>query len=281
MEIEIKTLGGIHLDELLSVFNASFSDYFVPLQLNLEQLKGKLISDKTNLDYSVGAFADNRLVGFILHGYDTIGSKKLLYNGGTGVIPNYKKRGLTKKMYAYILPILKSENINTLVLEVITGNIQAIKSYEQVGYKVTRKLICYKGSTDVIGDTKIKIMEQTEYAWESLRKFWDFQPSWQNSTNVLDGLKHINQSHCVMIDNQVAAYIVYNPLSKRIQQFAVKPEYRRQKIASTLFAYLCKHYDRNLTIINVDESSKTTNEFLTRIGFKNYIEQMEMKLELQ
>jgi ribosomal protein S18 acetylase RimI-like enzyme len=277
--MEIRTLKDCHVIDLLSAFSESFSDYFVPLRLTPEQFADKLKTEKVDFNFSSGAFIDNKLAGFILHGIDTIGNKKIVYNAGTGVIPTHRKQGLTKQMYDFILPFLKREKVNSLVLEVITKNIPAIKIYEKVGFKTIRKLICYRGEIHATCNEMITIKELLEYDWEKMKKTWDFLPGWQNSINVLENLKNINKSYIALIDNKLAGYIVYNTLSKKVQQFGVDVNYRRRKIASTLFTHI-QEPGTSLTIINVDESSTATNAFLTGIGLNIFAEQLEMKMEL-
>ncbi|MBK7812597.1 MAG: GNAT family N-acetyltransferase [Saprospiraceae bacterium] len=279
--MEIKTLENIDFEVLLHAFNESFSDYFVPLQLTLDQLKAKLKLDKVNFAYSVGAFIDQKLVGFILHGFDTIDIKRVVYNGGTGVIPAQRKQGLTQEMYDYILPTLRAENIDHLVLEVIVQNKQATKVYQKVGFNIVRKLICYKGAINASTHSQIRIEEMSEYNWEKLKSFWDFTPSWQNSTKVLEELRDTNKLFGAFMDDQLVGYSVYNPQSKRVQQFAVDHKCRGMKIGSSLFHHIGIEYEKNLSIINVDETSKSTNAFLTRIGLENFVEQLEMKLYIK
>ena len=277
--MEIKTLSDCNLDELLGVFNESFSDYFVPLQLTKDQLINKVKADLVDFNYSVGAFVNHKLVGFILHGFDIINGQKVIYNAGTGVVPSQRKQGLTKRMYDFILPCFRSEKINYLVLEVISKNIPAIKSYEQAGFIVNRRLMCYRGETNTTRNDHITIREITRYDWDKIISFWDFSPSWQNSARVLESLMVVNQSYGAFINDQLVGYIVYNPFSKRVQQFGVDKAYRGNKIASTLFAYI-KQPETTVTIINVEESSTATNQFLSRIGLAVFTEQLEMKLEL-
>ena len=248
--------------------------------MTLDQLKAKLKLDKVNFAYSVGAFIDQKLVGFILHGFDTIDSKRVVYNGGTGVVPTQRKQGLTQQMYDYILPTLRAENIDHLVLEVIVQNTQAIKVYQKVGFNIQRKLICYKGTINASTHSEIKISEMSEYKWEKLKSFWDFTPSWQNSTKVLEELKNTNKLFGAYMDDELVGYLVYNLQSKRVQQFAVDHNYRRKKIASSLFHHIGNEFEQIIGIINVDETSKSTHAFLKKIGLENFIEQLEMKLEL-
>ena len=64
--MEFKTLANITTDELLSVFNYSFSDYVVPFHLTKEVLTSKIAAEKLDMNLSAGAFEDGKLVGFIL-----------------------------------------------------------------------------------------------------------------------------------------------------------------------------------------------------------------------
>ena len=89
--ITFQTLENISTDKILEVFNLAFSDYIIPFCLTKEQLEDKIKSESIRLEFSVGAFENNQLIGFILHGFDVVDNMKVIYNGGTGVIP--AKRG--------------------------------------------------------------------------------------------------------------------------------------------------------------------------------------------
>lgn len=281
--MDIKTLKNISVKKITDTFNLSFSDYFIPLHLTPEQLSSKMSADKINLDYSVGIFDNENLIAFILHGTDIIESKSVVYNGGTGVIPEKRGQGLTKQMYDFILPVLKKEGVDYLVLEVISKNIQAIKSYEKVGYKIVRELRCYKGNiSEKNKSSHIDIRKLNFYDWKLMESFWDFIPTWQNSSHIIEeGLNNNNKSFGAYIDKLLIGYIIYNPDSKRIQQLAVHKNYRRTKIASTLITKVIKESGRELSIINIDKDSEPINAFLIKTGFENFLNQFEMRLELK
>lgn len=279
--MEIKTLEGIDKKEIVKVFNDSFSDYFIPFKLTVEQLTSKMLADKTDLSLSVGVFENGKLIAFILHGFDTINNQEVVYNGGTGVIPEKRGFGLTKQMYLFILPILVEKGVNKLMLEVIIENIQAIKSYEKSGFKANRELLCYKGEVGV-SNTKndLEIKELQSYNWELMESFWDIHPTWQNSKSVINELKYDNISLGAYFENQLVGYVIYNPTNKRIQQIAVSKDFRQKRIASTLFSELINKFGNTFSIINVDKSSKSVNAFLNSIGFQINLEQLEMELQL-
>jgi ribosomal protein S18 acetylase RimI-like enzyme len=279
--MEIKTLTGISTKEILSVFNASFSDYFIPFHLSEEQLTAKLLADKVSLDLSVGVFEDGKPIAFILHGFDIINGEKIIYNGGTGVVPEKRGLGLTRKMYDFILPILKQKDINTLHLEVITENIQAIKSYENSGYKIERALSCYKGDITIsTTNNEVVIKKLQEYNWSVMGTFWDIAPTWQNSINVVNELSATNISLGAYNNDQLVGYIILSPQNKRIQQIAIDKNFRQRKIASTLLQELIAEYGNAISIINVDKSATHIDAFLQSLGFEKNVEQLEMKLQL-
>ncbi|WP_299224957.1 GNAT family N-acetyltransferase [uncultured Psychroserpens sp.] len=280
--MNIKTLNGVSDTELLEVFNLAFSDYFIPLQLTLDQFQSKLKADQTKLDLSVGAFENEKLIGFILHGKAKLNCKSVIYNGATGVIPEKRGRKLTQRMYDFILPILRAKSFDHLLLEVISENHPAIKSYENVGYYSERRLICFKGELSIAPiETIFNIREISDYNWSVMQSFWDVLPSWQNSRQSIEQLKIQHKLIGAYSNNELIGYLIYHPKTKRMQQLAVCKEYRNKDVAKALVTYLSENYDKNLSIINVDETSKSAINFLTGIGLKPFITQLEMKLKLK
>ena len=280
--MEIKSLAGIDSKAILQVFNASFSDYFVPFKLTEAQLISKIAADKTDLDLSVGVFESGKLIAFILHGFDTLKDQKIVYNGGTGVIPEKRGLGLTKQMYRFILPTIVAKGVDKLQLEVINENVPAITSYERAGFKAHRELLCYKGEVGIATskNSNLNIKELQGYDWDLMESFWDYQPSWQNSNRVLDDIKQDLVALGAYYDHRLLGYVVYQPTTKRIQQLAVRKDFRRKGVASALCSALSSSYGNTLSIINVDKRATSMNAFLKTIGLEVYLVQLEMELQL-
>jgi len=279
--MEIKTLKGTNEQLILEAFNNAFTDYFIPFHLTLGQLQSKMKADNIQLDVSVGVFEGDQLIAFVLHGIETVYNQKRIYNGGTGVIPLKRGGGLTKKMHEFILPKLREQRVNLLMLEVITTNVPAIKSYEKVGYHLERELSCYRGTVRSSEATStISIKEMTRYDWPLMESFWDFSPTWQNSKRTVDQLMPFNKSIGAYLEGRLVGYVIYNVAGKRIQQIAVHPHFRRKKIAATLINYLIDEFGNELSIINIDKSSVPINAFLSAIGLENNLNQFEMKMQV-
>ena len=278
--VTFQTLENISLADITEVFNLAFSDYIVPLKLTEDQLADKIISDNIKLEYSVGAFENKKLVGFILHGYGLVNGKKVVYNAGTGVIPANRGHKLTNRMYDFILPALQLQHIEKVLLEVITENKPAILSYEKAGFKTVRKLSCFKGELkqDEIYNDDYEIRSLENYDWEKLQSFWDWQPTWPNSIMAAENLKRSNTSIGIFLQNVLTGYLVYNSKTKRIQQFAIDKGHRNQGLAKKLFNHIATNYDPNITIINIPADATSSINLMERLGLENYINQFEMEL---
>lgn len=279
--MEIKSLHNTEINELVTVFNQSFSDYIVPFKITKEQLINKIKSDNIKLEFSVGAFENNQLIGFILLGFDFINGNKVAYNAGTGVIPEKRGNKLTLKLQEHIIPKLKEQNVTNVKLEVIAENQIAFKTYKKMGFEITRELNCYKGQIKSKIDSKFKILPLKNYDWELLKSFWDWDPTWQNSISSAENINDLNIAIGAFDSNLLIGYLIYNPNSNRIQQFAVKKEYRNQGIGKQLFQYISREYEKELSIINIKTNSLNTNNFLLNLGLVVYIKQYEMELNIQ
>ncbi|MFA8435361.1 MAG: GNAT family N-acetyltransferase [Marinifilaceae bacterium] len=280
--MEFKPLTNIDLTILLETFNQSFTGYFVPVHLTKKDLEDKILTESVDLDFSVGAFEDGKLVGFVLHGYDVVKGVKTLYNAGTGILPAFQGQGLTVKMYQYILPKLKAKGIKRCILEVIDKNEMAIKAYEKVGFKVYRIVDCYKGEvSSEPGPNLIEFVELRHSDWDILKSFWDWNPTWQQNITAVIKASDQNRIIEMLLDKKIVGYAVVNPAKSRVLQFAIDKKYRRRRLGRKLFEHLNRICKSELSIINVDQESTGTKEFLTSIGMEPFIQQFEMELIIE
>jgi ribosomal protein S18 acetylase RimI-like enzyme len=278
--MEIKSLENIETNELVAVFNQSFSDYIVPLEITKEQLENKIKSDNIKLEFSVGAFENNRLIGFILHGLNFVNGNKITYNAGTGVIPEKRGNKITFKLLEHIIPKLKEQNVTKIKLEVITENEIAFRTYKKIGFEIIRELNCYKGQIKSKIESKFKILPLKNYDWELLKSFWDWDPTWQNSISSAENTSHLNVAIGAFDSNSLIGYLIYNPNSNRIQQFAVNKEHRNQGVGKQIFQYISRENEKDFSTINIETKSLNTNTFLLSLGLEVYIKQYEMELKL-
>ncbi len=278
----IQTIPNIAPDILLETFNEAFAEYFVPVQVTASQMRDKMLNDAIDLSISVGAFDQGRLVGFILHGSGMVDGLKTVYNAGTGVLPSHRGQGLTRKMYEFVIPELKKLGYKLSVLEAITENAPAIRVYESVGFERTRAVHCFRGNIHQQpgreGDWKITSIELPEN--EVVQRWWDWQPTWQNSwaaaCRTVDQFKSLGAFR----GEQLIGYVSYHPDKGRIQQIAVQPQFRRQGVATSLVGQVSRDCTVPMSVINIDEKAQADLGFFLSVGMEELLGQFEMKLVL-
>lgn len=281
--MDFRVLNHTTLSEVLRTFNQSFSDYVIPLQLTEDLLIKKMKNDGINLELSAGAFEEDKLAGFILNGTGVFNGIPTAYNGGTGVIPSKRGNKITARLYEFILPSLKKAQVEQCLLEVITSNGPAIKVYENIGFEKTRELICFKGSPVKHPTPLLQSFSLNES--ESLNSnlygsFQDWNPSWQNSWTAIERSQADLKIITAERNEQTVAYIIYDPATARISQFAVKQQYRNQGLGTLLFQELHKRLKKDISILNIDAKAYDTISFLKSVGLKSFINQYEMIMNL-
>lgn len=275
--MQIHNLQNTPIEEITECFNKAFETYFVPIKLDAQQLRDKIKSENIVLEYSVGVTIDDQLAGFILIGIDT--AKNIAYNSGTGVILEYREQKLTKKLYSHLLPLLKKAGIQNHLLEVICENQKALNIYENLGYVILRKVICFKGKISEAknSDYEIKRIELPDE--NELEAFWNHKTTYQNSLFCINNNPEKHTVLGAFDNNQLIGYTVFDKNTLRIKQFGVEPNYRKKGLGHQLFYEIQNQKpETDVLIINVDQSDFETNNFLQKIGLNSFIEQYEMKL---
>ena len=103
MAITFHSLNNSSSEAIRNCFNESFKDYFIPFNLSAEQFENKIATEAIDLSLSFGVFENDELAGFILNGIDSIDGIKTAYNAGTGILPQYRGRGLSFSLYEYCI----------------------------------------------------------------------------------------------------------------------------------------------------------------------------------
>lgn len=279
--MEFSTLEGIEHEYIRSVFNRSFSDYSIPFQLSQKQFNDRFHAYNFELNFSVGAFYNNELVGFILHGVERRENSIKLYNGGTGVIPSHRGNSLTQKMYSDAIPRLRERGVTDIVLEVISNNKPAIRSYRKVGFNKVRDLNCYKGEIKKRTiEPKLEIKEISTVTLEKALILGSVKPTWQNSFETIARQGDTLLSIGIFSEGHLIGYLVCDRASNRILQIAVDEDHRGKKNGSRLLEFVRAKYSATTSIINVDSRSDNLNHFLVDSGLGLSLNQDEMLLKL-
>ncbi|WP_121966585.1 GNAT family N-acetyltransferase [Myroides sp. N17-2] len=278
---QYRFLKNVNLEELLQVFNKSFSDYVVPMKLSMEQLRDKIKAEGIDLTISVGAFCNKELVGFILHAKNN----DYLYNAGTGVLPSFRGNNLTTKMYDYAIPLFKSFSMRKINLEVVSSNETACKSYRKIGFKKWRVLNSIKGIISIktlkfeeVEGLQISNLPYYEYLISFAEK--DIIPTWENNEFCIQNFEtSLTIRKATINGTTTVGYIIFDSKANKILQIWVKEAYRRKGIGSYLIKELIGN-DRSFLVTNIDGQNFGIHSFFKSVGGEPYLEQVEMEMHL-
>jgi len=189
--LEIKRLTVCSLTDAVTVWNEGFSDYFVDLTLTAESYLARLRNEGLSQAHSLIAFVDGNPAGFLLNGIREAGGMKLAWNGGTGVSPKFRKRGVGKALVQAAIGLYREEGVELATLEAISNNEPAIALYRKFGYEVVDRLIFlrHEGQLDsftsasqyMITTAKPEQVGELDFYLQSS----PWQAQWQNM--LLDG----------------------------------------------------------------------------------------------
>lgn len=282
---EYRTLADVNTEDIHRAFVDAFSDYQVKMDLPLWKLQNMLQRRGYVAEKSMGAFKDGMLVGFILNGCRMWADKLTIYDLGTGVIPEHRKKGLTTKLFQRVLEQLRAESVEQYLLEVIQQNTAAYELYSKKGFEISRTFSCYKLQKSQYKPQNVYKVDKTaaftEAKWTEMKKFWDFEPSWQNSVESVCAASEEFDFYTVSMEGNVVGYGIIERKTGDIPQIAVDRNHRNKGIGGSIMSVLvnCTEADQ-VAVLNVDDGSKVTKEYLCELGFEHYVDQYEMIMDL-
>lgn len=262
-------------------FVEAFADYVRPFQLSEKQFRNHLLINAVDLNSSVGCFDGEQLVGVSLNGFGEWHGRKTVYDAGTGVIPSHRRRGLSKAMFEMMLPIFKAHGAEQMLLEVVNVNDPAVDLYKKLGFEIQRELLLLESCEPLrkgsVGSPDIEIYEIPSLDNGHVRKFWDGEPSWQNSPEAIDRSQKTKKMLGAFVRGKCVGYIVYSAGVGRVAQFAVDREFRGRGVGTELLLTMqTDTTGNNLQVINVDSKLDGWVEFLQNRGFSITLRQFEM-----
>jgi ribosomal protein S18 acetylase RimI-like enzyme len=275
-----------HLGVLYETFVRAFEDYVVPFALTEAQFRSHILLNGVDLKRTAGCFDGERLVGFSLNGFGVWNGIETVYDAGTGVVPAYRRRGISEAMFEMMLPRFKADGIRQCLLEVITLNDAAINLYQKLGFTTLRTLALLQCDTPLASRREapagVEVREMDEPDWDLFRTFWDTQPSWQNSPDAITRSTRVKRVIGAFKDGCCVGYIACSPSSGRLAQLAVDRDHRGQGIGTALVRAMQSETAEgfSLQVINIDRSDQGSMEFFERIGFYVKLSQFEMVLRL-
>ncbi|WP_285079899.1 GNAT family N-acetyltransferase [Paenibacillus sp. UMB7766-LJ446] len=275
-------LDKISMETLHQVFVDAFSDYQVKMDLPFWKFQQMLQRRGYHPGISMGAFKDERMVGFVINGLRNWNGKATAYDMGTGVVKEYRRQGITSDLLLNIKMLLKEKNVEQYLLEVIQSNESAVQLYSKQNMKIQREFSCFQLQKDkFIPQTTCTVECVERVDLEQFKEFWDVEPSWQNS---IDSIYAVPEAFIYVVARQDHSIVGYGIIDKKtgdIPQLGVSQNYRGKGIASSILTEMVQRTESpGISVLNVESHLKPMEDFLVKSGFAYHVGQYEMLLEL-
>jgi len=276
--ITYRLLAESDLLSLYECFLSAFSDYQVDMRMSQQQFEQRLVRDGVRLEISAGAFDGSMMIGFYMNAPGVWLGQQTAYDAGTGVVPDYRRQGVARELFEFMVPRLKQGSFTQYLLEVLSNNHSAVALYRRLEFVETRQLAVFRRPEPLLLTEDRSIRRVDEADWELFKSFWDGYPSWQNSIDAAERIASERIVVSAYVAERCVGYgIAFKPAAS-LMQLAVAPAFRRRGIASRILAKLQREVSatESLKVNNVDKELKGTLAFFEANGFKMVLEQEEM-----
>ena len=283
MSHELKFFQEKDFDAIYQCFREAFANYQVDMSyMTPEVTYNRFQKNAVQYDCSVGALADDKLIGFIMVGLDNFKGELAAFDAATGIVPDFQGKGIARAMLQKIIDQLQAQQVQKFYLEVLQPNEPAIKAYQKAGFEIQREFDCFKldlskprEAFDISPDIQIKALSPT--AIQAFEADFEWVPSWENSVASILRIPDEKWVFGAFLEEKLVGYLVYYPAFQQILQIFVQKAHRRKHIASSLFAHVLTQVNSPfIKFNNIDHSDATSRALLEKLGFEFVIGQFEM-----
>lgn len=277
-QLRLKPACDVSLSELADLFTRSYTNYFVPMQMDAGSLSWIINTQTIDLASSHVIGVNGRNVGFIF-----ISARGLSQRvAAMGVIPEYRGRGLGQHLLQRCIEIARDNGVHRIVLEVIDENAHALSIYRQLGFEISRHLVGYRrparaeepGSED----------EPVEIDPREVAKavVYEGQPGlpWQIAPEALYSVRPPSRAFTI----ERSAYAVVSNItgsSARLDSILVPRAKRRKRWGTRMLAALSALLPGREWLVPAVVPEDLAAEFFFANGFhREQIRQYEMVLRL-
>jgi ribosomal protein S18 acetylase RimI-like enzyme len=142
--ITFGSLSDLSLREIVELANQGFEDYLVPIKWSEMEFVRHLANGHVSPELSVVAYLRDKPIGFVLTSIRQIDGQKVAWNAGTGVIKEWRDKGVGRRLMEKVLEVYQKEKVAVATLEAFSANRRAIALYEKIGYRKEAKLFFYR-----------------------------------------------------------------------------------------------------------------------------------------
>jgi ribosomal protein S18 acetylase RimI-like enzyme len=278
--IVYKKCSDVDTDLIYEAFKIGFSDYIIKMEVPKDLFFKRFFGAEGNhLETSFIALDIDKPIGVILGSIKDYEGIKTIRCGTLAIHPEYRGKGISKKLHDLHKEAAASAGCKQLFLEVIVGNDRAINFYKKMGYEKIYDL-SYFSLSDL---SKLSFRENNdihikEINTEELRKVFenlkDTHINWQNDIEYLE--KSEGQITFGAYKDGILIGAASLNKNTRINFVWVNPEFRNKGIGTNLILKCADELKLEKLSLGFPNNSSLQG-YLKHKGFtKDNISQYEM-----
>lgn len=271
-----KNLKEVKDAETTACLNLAFSDYALPIRLTEEQLQALFSASGVDKELSYGAFLEGKMVGFILNSCSSYQNRKVVFDVGTGVVPEHRGRKIFTNLFAFAEQELLRHGVERYYLEVLQQNDKAISAYKKQGFFTVREFYVLKSpSVSEKEDAEVEYEEMKTFDFSKVRLRNYVQPSYEHSTEVLKWNPELYAAVYRKTEN-ITALCMISKGDGRILQMAYDDICELKRVVQGILARF-----GTITVKNIDGRNTEVLEMFYSMGFTEAAKQFEMAKDLK
>lgn len=272
-----KSLNQVGTEEILECINKAFSDYSMPIKFTAETMQLFFKTSDINKALSFCAYSGDDMVGFILNSSNIYNKEPVVFDAGTGVVPEFRGQGIFTSLYAYTEQELCKHGIKKYYLEVLQHNVRAKSLYERNGFSITREFSVMQ-LDKLLGECNAKnvqVVELEEFNFIEAKKLVQVKPSYEHSLDVIRKNADLYRVAYLKSCGNITTYCIYDVKCGRLIMLG----YHDIADLKEVLKYIADKYG---TVIakNIDTSYGSLIDLMLSIGFKQIAFQYEMVKEI-
>ncbi|QJX48456.1 GNAT family N-acetyltransferase [Hymenobacter taeanensis] len=230
--------------EVAAAMTRSFQHYFVPMVFDAAAFERRFRGEHLDPAASRLWFQGDELVGVVFIARRGWQSRV----AAMGLVPEYRSQGLGKIMLGTALKEAQQRGDQSMLLEVFTENVPAIRLYERLGFRRTRRLLGFRQEAGAAPNTgeMLTEMDPLELARVVIRETEEPLP-WMSSGETL--LSITKPTKAFRLQEQAYALIRPDANGQFVQMLLVPRAYRRQGWGTRLVRALEARFPDYPTIV--------------------------------
>lgn len=277
--IQLYSATHIPLPDFTHALNAAYADYYVPLDMTVQQLRSRIQQDAIQLEHSVVALQDGEPVAVGMMARRGVQA----WIGGVGVLPSHRRQGIGLRLMQALLANARQIGVQEVMLECITQNAAAYALYNQLGFETLRRLHVAEGRPTLEGAPAGYAVHML--AFDEVLPYYDSFHSkpnpWQRSQPALSFIAPYLSCYVALNSaGAVRAYVmgIFLQDAIRLVDLAHAPG-DPAALRAILHMLHTRTPDALGSIINIAEDDPAW-AVLFLLGYKPFLSQYEMRLRL-